>query len=236
MSPETNTSPSLDTWLDRNLHRPAARRLANFFSKTPLTPNQITLCSLLPALLSCFFFSKGCLDSALAGLFFFYLWAVMDHADGELARLTKRTSPLGQQLDDVCDNVASILIFSGIFWGLLPFWEPKNQQTLLWIFTGAVVLNTVGSVLLTPLRRGLREKALKEKSPDNTFEQKQKLIDHFTGRDLFYLLNLLVIAAYSWQKAFLFSFVMGILIGGLMVISSGFLVLWFRLLRQGRKG
>lgn len=207
-----------DTPLDERIHRPLARGLAALLAKTPLTPNQVTLLSLVPAFLSGAFFLRGSLGSGFLALFFFWLWAVLDHTDGELARLTHSTSSFGQKLDDLCDHIASILIFCGIFFGLLPFWNAKDRFILGMLFAAALLLNITSVTLVTMAKRNS--------------QKKHSEIDNLTGRDLFYLLILLVLTAISWGGAVWYSLVMGVFIVGLFVISTLFLLSWLKISRE----
>ncbi len=207
-----------DTPLDERIHRPPARSLAALLAKTPITPNQVTLLSLVPAFLSSALFLQGNIRSGLLALFFFWLWAVLDHADGELARLTHSTSSFGQKLDDLCDHIASISIFCGIFFGLLPFWNAKDKLILQILFASGLALNIASVTLVTMAKRNSKKK--------------HSTLDNLTGRDLFYLLILLALTAFFWGGTVWYSLVMGVFIGGLFVISTLFLLSWLKISRE----
>ena len=49
--------------------------------------------------------------SRLLGLAFWFVWHVLDGADGDLARRTGRASPVGELVDGVCDHVSQGLIY-----------------------------------------------------------------------------------------------------------------------------
>ena len=207
-----------DTPLDERIHRPPARVLAALLAKTPITPNQVTLLSLVPAFFSGVLFLHGSFQGGLLALFFFWLWAVLDHTDGELARLTNSTSSFGQKLDDLCDHIASISIFCGIFFGLLPFWNTKDKFILEIIFSAVLVLNIISLTLVTTAKRNS--------------QKKHAALDNLTGRDLFYLLILFVLTAFFWGGPLWFSFVMGVFIVGLFLVSALFLLSWLKISQQ----
>ena len=212
---------SFDTWLDRHIHRPPAQLLAFLLSKTPMAPNQVTVLSLVPAFLCCAFFSLGGFWTSVLALFFFYAWAVLDHADGSLARLKKMTSDWGQKLDDLCDMAASTLVLCGVFWGLEPVWNAHDRAVMArWFYTG-IFLNVFSGSLLVYAKRRVRHLAIEKKIVRQSVLWKQKFLDKLTGRDTFYLFLLLVVFTQlegpRWWP--LYPFTMAILLGGLLVVS-----------------
>jgi hypothetical protein len=48
---------------------------------------------------------------ALLGMLLHMSWHVVDGADGDLARITGRTSPLGELVDGICDYVSHIVLY-----------------------------------------------------------------------------------------------------------------------------
>lgn len=93
--------------LDQRLARAAARRLA----PTPLTPNAVTATGLGVGLVGAGLIARGEVWSVNLGavLFAFSVWT--DHVDGELARMTGRTSRFGHYFD----NVASLIVYVATF-------------------------------------------------------------------------------------------------------------------------
>lgn len=77
-------------------------------SKTNITPNQVTLFSLMLSLLSfvCIYFD--CLGLAS---FLYILYSFCDHIDGMLARYKKLSSKFGKYLDVFVDNIAFNFVF-----------------------------------------------------------------------------------------------------------------------------
>ena len=194
---------SFDTRLDRWIHRPVANVIARLFSGTPVTPNQVTVCSLAPALLSCAFFSVGGPAASWLAFFFFYLWSVLDHVDGALARLKQRASAWGRWLDDGCDIAASALILCGVFWGLEGLWNAPHRLVLGRLFYSGLFLNAFSAFLVLYSKRRSRNSVS-------------------ASRDAFYALLLFVIAAHHGGPSqwFWYTFVMGFLIIGLFTVSA----------------
>lgn len=84
-------------------------------ARTPVTPNQLTgLCFALAAL-AAWQLAQGRFELG-AGLFMLVVFA--DHLDGELARLTRRTSKLGHYLDYVVGSASYTMMYLGAGIGL----------------------------------------------------------------------------------------------------------------------
>jgi len=97
---------------------PWDQRLANIMvrplARTPITPNQLTIVTLLLALAAAALFAVGDKTAANWAAGLFILARFMDHFDGELARMTGKTSRLGYYLD----YVAGALSYGGLFLGI----------------------------------------------------------------------------------------------------------------------
>jgi len=106
--------PEAEELLDLLFYRPLAYLFVKAVYRLPITPNQVTLLSLLAGLASAWCFSLAP-DVALSWAAIWYLVAnVLDCSDGQLARLQKSGSLLGRVVDGVADYVSSIAIFLGI--------------------------------------------------------------------------------------------------------------------------
>lgn len=99
------------------LYHPLAWRLAQLLAKTPLTPNVVSVIG------GCFVVAAGIVyiqpwgwPGALLGMLLHMTWHVIDGADGDLARLTGRTSPLGELVDGVCDYASHIIVYFMLGW------------------------------------------------------------------------------------------------------------------------
>ncbi len=102
--------PPYDQRLARILVRPLAR--------TPLAPNHITVVTILLALAAAGLFARGEPAAAHWGAGLFVLARFLDHFDGELARLTGKTSRLGYYLDYTSGGVSYTALFAGMGIGL----------------------------------------------------------------------------------------------------------------------
>ena len=107
---------AIDTRLDRTLHRRLSRPITRAAVALGITPNQISVASLLVGLIAAWCFGLGTAGAALAGLFVYVAAVVLDHADGEVARLTLAESRLGEWLDILVDTIvhAALVIAMGL--------------------------------------------------------------------------------------------------------------------------
>lgn len=85
---------------------------------TPVTPNHITTLRLLTGLAACAAFAVGERSWDIAGGWLWLLSAFLDRADGELARVSGKTSPWGHKYDMVADIGVTALFFLGAGIGL----------------------------------------------------------------------------------------------------------------------
>jgi phosphatidylserine synthase len=92
-----------------------------------MTPNQVTLISFAVGLLSAYEFSRGTFWTIFAGAILLQLSIIIDCADGELARYTRKFSGLGAWLDAITDRIKEYLVFFALAYG-----ADKNGRDL-WI-------------------------------------------------------------------------------------------------------
>lgn len=104
---------SHNTWLHR-LARLGVKPLVN----TPVRPNHITTIRLGAGLYAAYAFSLGDQQSLIVGAWVFIASMLLDRADGDLARLSGKTSRFGHRYDLVSDSVCNALAFVGLGIGL----------------------------------------------------------------------------------------------------------------------
>jgi phosphatidylglycerophosphate synthase len=103
-----------DSAVDRHLHRRVSRWLTHALVRTSLTPNQVSLVSLTIGLGAIWCFWDATPASAFAGVILYALACVVDHSDGELARLTFQESAFGASLDWTIDTIVHAGLVLGI--------------------------------------------------------------------------------------------------------------------------
>jgi phosphatidylglycerophosphate synthase len=88
------------------------------FVRTRVTPNHVTTLRLATGIAAALAFAIGTHDSVVLAGWLFVVSAFLDRADGELARLSGRTSPGGHRYDLGSDVAANVLNFGAIGIGL----------------------------------------------------------------------------------------------------------------------
>ncbi|HEY3099113.1 MAG TPA: CDP-alcohol phosphatidyltransferase family protein [Methylomirabilota bacterium] len=99
----------IDTNLDVQLHRRFSRYVTRAAIALGVTPNTITVVSTILGLAAVWCFWRATTRSALAGLFIYIVAVILDHSDGEVARLTLAESRVGEWLDTVGDTLVHAL-------------------------------------------------------------------------------------------------------------------------------
>ncbi|MEY3368352.1 MAG: hypothetical protein RI973_1507 [Bacteroidota bacterium] len=140
-----------DGWVSRHMNRPISTRISRVLAHTPLTPNQFTFFTGLIGLAAGFFAASGGYWNYLMAGFLFHLTSVLDGVDGELARLKFKSSPLGQWLDTLVDNLSYLAALAGIIIGIY-----RTGASDLVLASGALaaifVVLALGSLYLYLLR------------------------------------------------------------------------------------
>ncbi len=95
-----------------------ARVLVRPLAATPVTPNHLTALTLLLGLAAAGLFARGDAGAANWGAALFVLARFLDHFDGELARLTRKTSRFGYYFDYASGAISYAALFAGIGVGL----------------------------------------------------------------------------------------------------------------------
>jgi hypothetical protein len=95
----------IDTRLDTAVHRRLSRPVSRLAVAAGVSPNAITLASGVVGLGSVAAFARGDVTSVVAGFLLYVAAVVLDHADGEVARLTLTESVLGEWLDIIVDTL-----------------------------------------------------------------------------------------------------------------------------------
>jgi archaetidylinositol phosphate synthase len=111
---------------------------------TRVTPNHLTTLRLVTGLVACFAFGIGERDGEIWGGVLWVVSAFLDRADGELARISGKTSPGGHAYDYACDVAVNALFFAAIGVGLrdtfLGWWAiPIGAVTALAILAGSLL-------------------------------------------------------------------------------------------------
>ena len=110
------------------LHRPLAYAFVALIYRTSLTPNQVTALSGLTGLVAAGCFVEGSRSAMVWGGALLWASAILDGADGILARAKRMFSELGRALDGTADAVVGIASVAGAAYHL---WERGASVALL---------------------------------------------------------------------------------------------------------
>lgn len=133
---KTDEDGFIAKWLNRRLSLRISARLLAHPVTARLSPTAISLVSFLIVFLSAFLFvPKGYVPSLFAGILI-QLGSVLDGCDGEVARLTFRSSRFGAWLDTLLDRYGDAAVAVGITWG---FWRVHPSP---WVWLGGVAALT----------------------------------------------------------------------------------------------
>lgn len=103
--------------LNHYLYHPLAWQLARRLAHTPITPNMVSVFGGFMVVAAGFaYVGLAWPLSAALGMALHMGWHVVDGADGDLARLTGRTSPIGEMVDGLCDYLSHIVLYTLLGW------------------------------------------------------------------------------------------------------------------------
>ena len=111
-------SDKSDELINTFLLRPIAGLLVRVLYYTPITPNQVTIVSVLSGFAAAFFYSKGTARAFIVAGLLITLKDILDSADGQLARARQQQSRAGRFLDSIGDFVVDAAVFGSIGWAL----------------------------------------------------------------------------------------------------------------------
>ena len=176
----------LDGWLvkptdgifaraNRTISIPISRRIIPF----PITPNMVSLFTLVVSFAAGAFLALGGDWNMLTGAILSWFSSVLDGCDGEVARLKLQESDFGCWLETICDNLYYLFIFSGLTIGLVR--SSSNRSYLLW--GGLLVFGATMSFIMT----GLQRHQLSRERPERYLLEWHKKADSRSSNPLLYL-------------------------------------------------
>jgi len=136
---------------DLYLIRPLGYLLVQVLRRTPITPTMVSFLAIAAAWWSAWLYYGVSRDGgnhalALLAAAGFLLHSALDSADGQLARVTNRTSEVGRIVDGFCDSLSFIGIYVGI---LLGYAErvPEHRVTVALLALAATYTHSLQSSL-----------------------------------------------------------------------------------------
>ena len=101
----------------RGTLRPALEKIGKGFAATGLSPNFWTVVGLVIALSSAVVYGMGVEFGLIIGGILLLVSGFFDMVDGQVARVTGKTSKKGEYLDSMFDKISEVAIFLGILIG-----------------------------------------------------------------------------------------------------------------------
>ena len=129
-----STLKSLDTeeFIDIHFYRPIGYRWALLFNKMGVSPNAVTIARIVIGVAAGICYYPTDLAINILGMLLL-VWAnSYDSADGQLARMTGKKTPLGRILDGAAGDIWFITIYAAICLRLTPQWG-------IWIWVLAAI-------------------------------------------------------------------------------------------------
>jgi len=98
----------------RNTFQPILEKVGKIFAYTGLSPNFWTVLGLLFAILAAIIYGLNIEFGLILGGLLLLVSGFFDVVDGQVARVTGKTSKTGSYLDSMFDKIAEVAIFFGI--------------------------------------------------------------------------------------------------------------------------
>lgn len=178
---------------------------------TRVSPNHLTTLRLIVGLACTWAFAQGSYAMANLGALLLVLSNFIDHTDGELARISGKTSRIGHLYDLASDALVTVLLFGGIGMGVAaaspdhyPLPVPLSASALGWIAGIAVAL-------IFFLRMRIEDRVGKAGT-------KQASVGGFETEDVLYLMPLVTL--FDGTRGFLIAAAIGAPIFALLVIAD----------------
>jgi phosphatidylglycerophosphate synthase len=178
--------------LDRHLSRFLTRRLL----ERPVTPNQITIVSIIVGLAGALGLATVSYAARLAGVLALLASSVLDGVDGELARARREQSPLGARLDLAGDYMVNLAAFVGLGVGLgrqgLP---PHGLKAAMILLVGVgVAMVTMHALFNRPALRVSDDLHAPRGEGGFTASPVAAVVEKIAGRDYTYFLLVAAVA------------------------------------------
>ncbi|MXO99197.1 CDP-alcohol phosphatidyltransferase [Altererythrobacter xixiisoli] len=110
--PQGRRPAELQIFSNRALYHPFAAWLALRLASTPATPNMVSVAGGLCVVGAAVAYTQVAWPvSVMLGLLFHMSWHILDGADGDLARLTGQSGPVGELVDGICDYASHLVLY-----------------------------------------------------------------------------------------------------------------------------
>jgi len=116
---------------------PYSKYIARWCARRGLTPNQVTVASVLLGVAAAGAFARGTRPALVAGAVLVQAAFTADCVDGQLARYTQTFSPLGAWMDAVFDRAKEYLMYAGLAVGTI---AAGAEPQMIWLLATTAML------------------------------------------------------------------------------------------------
>ncbi|MGH7194389.1 MAG: CDP-alcohol phosphatidyltransferase family protein, partial [Candidatus Saccharimonadales bacterium] len=120
-------------WMVRRISRPAALRITWIVHPWGFSAHAMTIIALACAIAAAIAFARGDMAGWLLGAALLQVWYLLDHVDGQLARLHGAASLDGMQLDYLMHHLVNLVIPWGVGFGLM-----QATGAAAWLVAGLI--------------------------------------------------------------------------------------------------
>ena len=186
------------------LVRHLSYRLTLVLLPWPVTPNQITVISLLLGLAGALLFLFSNWYGDIIGGLLMVACYTLDNCDGEIARIKGLTSEFGARLDDIVDSTVDTCFFVTLGYGTA---RATDQQIWLWLglaaALGAIIDFWVEQIKETRLKgkegvKSREEYAINPKQPENKIDWLIYIFHELSRTDFCMIVLLLAVFDVTW--------------------------------------
>lgn len=117
--------------------RPISRQMTRLLIETPVSPNHVSIAAMLFGIAAAICAGVGGYTMVAVAGILYWVGAVVDCVDGELARLRLQGSKMGEWLDTLADDVSTYGLMAGLGIGL---WSGGADPWWAWIGIGGAGL------------------------------------------------------------------------------------------------
>lgn len=162
--------------IDRYIIRKISGFISGFLIRTPVTPNQVTITSLILGIISGIFFSLGEYTYTVTAGLLYFLSTVFDQCDGEVARLKQMETEFGRKLDIIADAIANAVIVVGV-------------TITVYVKMGSVLVIIAGFLAITGISISLLLTTYFSRDSKKDTGTKE-MLDKLNNKDFFYIIML----------------------------------------------
>ncbi|HFA47768.1 MAG TPA: hypothetical protein ENJ95_01975 [Bacteroidetes bacterium] len=117
-----------DGWVSKKINRFFSTRISFALAKLNVSPNLVTTLVFLLTMIGACFASSGVYQQIVIGALIFQLASILDGCDGELARLTLKTTRFGSWYEQFASNLRFIIFFEALG---ISAWRATGSQLYL---------------------------------------------------------------------------------------------------------